>query len=224
MPPPGRLIVFEGVEGAGKSTQLGLLAAHLRRAGVVVDDLREPGGTPAGNEIRRLLLDSSHDITFRAEALLFMASRAQLVEREIGPALASGRLVLLDRFLLSTYAYQSAGRGIPVEDIRAANALATAGLVPDLTVLLDLPDGEGMARAARRSEQDRMELSGHDFHARVAGAFRSFATPGWQRSHPECGPIVIVDGAGGERVVAQRITRELGKRWPETFPVIGGLE
>lgn len=198
----GRLIVFEGGEGAGKSTQLARLAARLVAAGLRVATFREPGGTALGDEIRRLLLDPASHVAPRAEALLFMASRAQLVERELRPALAAGTVVLLDRFFLSTYAYQMAGRGLPDADVRAANGVATGGLVPDVTLLLTLPPAEGLQRAAQRSDADRMERSGDDFHQRVAQAFDRFATAEWQGSHPECGPIVALSGAGSADAVA----------------------
>src|SRR5207248_1654147 len=136
--------------------------------------VREPGGTPAGDEIRKLLLDPTSDIVPRAESLLFMASRAQLVEREITPALADGVTVLLDRFFLSTYAYQVAGRGLPHDQIRTANLLATAELRPDVTLLLSLPVAEGLRRATERGPHDRMEKAEAAFHERVAGAFAEF--------------------------------------------------
>ena len=214
---PGRLIVFEGAEGVGKSTQLRRLAAALEARGVAHRVVREPGQTPAGDEIRRLLLDPASDLVPRAEALLFMASRAQLVERELRPALARGEIVLADRFFLSTYAYQAAGRGLPIDGVRAANALATDGLVPDLTLLLDFPVAEGLARASARGGHDRMERSGDDFHARVGAAFASFARPEWQRAHPEVGPVATVDARGGEADVFARVERELAGRWRETF-------
>src|SRR3954469_24101684 len=139
----GILIVFEGPEGAGKSTQLRLLADWLGQRGHKVVAVREPGGTVIGDEIRRLLLDPASEMVPRTEALLFMASRAQLVEREIRPALEQGSIVLVDRFFLSTYAYQGDGRGIPEADLRAANGVATNGLVPNLVLLLTLPVAEG---------------------------------------------------------------------------------
>ena len=146
----GLLIVFEGAEGAGKSTQLRRLAECLGKAGRDVVAVREPGGTVVGDEIRRILLDPASDIVPRAEALLFMASRAQLVEREIRPALEQGAIVLVDRFFLSTYAYQGVGRGLPEDELRQANAMATTGLVPDLTLLLTIPVERGMARVGAR--------------------------------------------------------------------------
>ncbi|NUO37448.1 MAG: dTMP kinase [Gemmatimonadaceae bacterium] len=218
----GALIVFEGGEGSGKSTQLRRVSATLARRGVSHLCLREPGGTPLGTEVRRVLLDRASDIAHRAEALLFMASRAQLVEREVRPALDRGDLVLLDRFFLSTYAYQIAGHGLPEDEVRAANRFATAGLVPDLTLLLSFPVTEGLARAARRAaSHDRIEAMGEAFHRRVAAAFGTFADPSWQSDHPECGPIVAVDAEGREEEVAARVTAALAARWPGTFPPVG---
>lgn len=214
----GRLVVLEGAEGVGKSTQLRLLADRLTASGQPVLAVREPGGTPLGDEIRRLLLDPASDIVPAAEALLFMASRAQLVAREIVPALAEGRVVLVDRFFLSTYAYQVAGRGLDSARVRAANALATGGLVPDLTLFLELPVAEGLARAAERGAADRMEGAAHDFHERVAGAFARFTAAEWQQAHPEAGEIVAVDASGEARDVTGRIGMLLHGRWPETFP------
>ena len=211
----GRLIVFEGMEGVGKSTQLRLLAAALDRGGVDVLSVREPGETVVGEGIRRLLLDPSSEIAARTEALLFMASRAELVERTVRPALAAGRVVLADRFFLSTYAYQVAGRGLPEADVHAANRLATNALVPDLTILLALPVSTGMARATARGGRDRMELAGEGFLERAARAFELFATAPWQRAHAETGPIELVDAEGSESDVFARVSGVLGRVWPE---------
>ncbi len=219
--PRGALIVFEGAEGAGKSTQLRLVADWLTAQGFEVVAVREPGGTVVGDQIRRVLLDPASDIGPRAEALLFMASRAQLVEREIRPALASGATVLVDRFFLSTYAYQGAGRGLPEEDLRMANRMATGGLVPDLTLLITIPVEAGLARAAERAggEHDRMERAELAFHRRVATAFDAFTSPGWQAAHPECGPIVLIDGRGTEADVFGRAVSAVRSRWPGSFPL-----
>lgn len=215
----GVLIVFEGGEGSGKSTQLRRVSAALARRGTSHVCLREPGGTALGTEVRRLLLDRSSDVVHRAEALLFMASRAQLVEREIWPALDRGDVVLLDRFFLSTYAYQVAGHGLPEDEVRAANRFATGGLVPDLTLLLTYPVTEGLARAARRAtSHDRIEAMGEPFHRRVAAAFGTFADHAWQADHPECGQVVAIDAEGREDEVAGRVSAALSARWPGTFP------
>ena len=206
------LIVLEGPEGAGKSTQVKRLAEYLSKGAQRVVSLREPGGTPVGDEIRFKVLQSQLDIVPAAESLLFMAARAQLVERQIKPALADGKTVLLDRFFLSTYAYQAAGRGLPLEQIVAANRLAIADVRPDMTVILALPAAEGMARATKRGAKDRMERASSDFHERVVAAFAEYATPAWQRAHPEAGPIVAVDATGSELEVFERLLAALKVR------------
>ncbi len=218
----GRLVVFEGGEGAGKSTQLRRLSARLSAAGVAHRVFREPGGTPLGDRIRELVLHSSLEITPSAEAALFVASRAQLVAREILPALEGGEHVLLDRFLLSSYAYQSAGRGLPLEIVRGANRLAVGSLVPDLTVLLTLGDPSiGLRRVASRGKQDRIEHAESDFHWRVQVAFTNFAEASWQASHPECGRIVAIDGSGSEDEVEDRVRSALRSRIPGLFGAAG---
>ena len=217
---PGRLIVLEGPEGAGKTTQLRLLASRLEASGRGVLTLREPGGTPLGDAIRTILLDSAHEITPAAEALLFMASRAEIVRLKVDPALNDGVVVLMDRFFLSTYAYQIGGRGLDENEIRLANALATGGLVPDLTIVIDVPPSDGLARAAARGKHDRMERSGDDFHSKVAGAFSLFATEDWQRDHAECGPIVKVDGTGAPEAVHCRIAGALAQNLPKEFGML----
>lgn len=207
------LIVLEGPEGAGKSTQIKLLAEALSNAGRKVVSLREPGGTPLGEEVRKVLLhDANLDIVPRAEALLFMAARAQIVEREIMPALARGETVLIDRFFLSTYAYQMAGRGLPHDQVVAANKLATAAVRPDLTILLTMPASEGLARAQKRGARDRMEQAETEFHERVVKAFAEFATAEWQAANPEAGSIVTVDALGTERDVHQRVLSAVSAR------------
>lgn len=214
----GRLVVFEGGEGVGKSTQLQRLAARLTAAGVAHRLFREPGGTLAGDRIRELLLHTDAPLAPATEAALFIASRAQLVAQEIKPALERGEQVLLDRFLLSSYAYQSEGRGLPLAAVRDANRLATAGTVPDLTVLLTLAPAAGLARARSRSAHDRIERAEAEFHGRVARAFASFATTGWQQAHPECGPIVAVDAAGSEAEVEERVRSALATHLASFLP------
>ncbi|MBA3656037.1 MAG: dTMP kinase [Gemmatimonadaceae bacterium] len=216
----GKLIVFEGAEGAGKTTQLRLLAERLASRGVDCVTVREPGGTPVGDLMRTLLLDPEASICPPAEALLFMASRAELVARELRPKLSAGKVIIVDRFFLSTYAYQVVGRGLPEEDVRAANRLATGGLVPDLTILLEVPVALGMERADSRGARDRMERSGDDFHARVSQAFALFTSSDWQSAHPECGPIVRVDSTGPEETVFGGVAGALIDRLPETFSVL----
>ena len=220
----GLLLVVEGPEGAGKSTQVARLGARLTRAGRDHVELREPGGTPLGERIRTLLLNEA-DIAIApaAEAALFIASRAQLVEQVIGPALDAGSVVTLDRFFLSTYAYQVHGRGLDESSVRGANRLATGTLIPDLTILLTLSSEEGMRRADERGARDRMESSGDEFHRRVEDAFALFATPHWQSAHPECGPIVTVDAGAPMDDVENAIMRLLAQRWPDIFSTQAGI-
>ena len=149
-----------------------------------------------------------------------MASRAELTSREILPSLEQGLIVLVDRFFLSTYAYQIFGRGLPEAEVRAANRLATGGLVPDLTLLLDLPAAEGFARADRRGERDRMERSGDAFHQTVGNAFREFTRSTWQHSHPECGPIKLIEATGDENAVNVRIIAALAATFPQPFATL----
>jgi dTMP kinase len=154
--------------------------------------------------------------------LLFMASRAELVERDIKPALERGEIVLADRFFLSTYAYQIAGRGLSESEVTVANRFATDGLVPDLTILLRLSVAASLARTDSRGERDRIESADDEFHHRVADAFDRFADPVWQRGHPESGPVVAIDAAGSIEQVAATVLGVLEQRWPETFrPAVG---
>ena len=210
----GRLVVFEGGEGAGKSTQLRRLASALAERGVPHRTFREPGGTPAGDRIRDILLHHDAPLAAGAEAALFVASRAQLVATELRPSLDRGELLLLDRFLLSSYAYQIHGRGLAEEDVRAANRLATQGLVPTLTILLTLSPVEGLARAVQRGAVDRIERAEPAFHQRVAEAFHLFGSADWQRAHPECGPIVAVSALGTESEVGERVATAVGSHFP----------
>jgi dTMP kinase len=194
---PGRLIAFEGVEGAGKSTQLELLRRVLEGWGtreVVVT--REPGGTPAGEQVRSLLLDHAVELHPRAEALLFAAARAELVERVIRPALERGALVLCDRYLDSSLAYQGGARGLGLGPVTEVNRFATGGLLPDLVVLLDLDPADGLARRAR--DPDRIEAQDLGFHRRVRDAFRDLAAADPER-------FAVVDAAAPVDEVAAQV-------------------
>jgi dTMP kinase len=179
--------------------------------------LREPGGTPAGDILRDVLLDPESTLAPETEALLFAASRAQLVGQVIRPALSRGAVVLVDRFLLSTYAYQGSGRGLALESLRAANRLATGGLAPDLTLLLTLSLDEAMARMHSRGSADRMERESLAFHTRVGEAFLAAADPLWQLEYPEIGPVVPVSASGAPDDVTARCIAELARRWPARF-------
>lgn len=165
-------VTFEGVDGSGKTTQVGLLAERLRSEGREVVETREPGGTVVGEEIRELLLHGG-DVAPWAEASLFAAARAQLVQEVIAPALASGADVLCDRYLDSSLAYQGIARGLGVDRVLDFNLVATGGLLPDRTFLLDLPLDEAIRR--RGAESDRLEREGDAFAQRVHEAYRELA-------------------------------------------------
>ncbi len=178
--PRGRLITIEGIDGAGKTTLAQGLARELRARGVAVELLREPGGVPAAERIRALVKDPTLALAPAGEALLYAAARAQLVHERLEPLLAGGALVLLDRFVDSSLAYQGAGRHLGVERVRAINALATGDLVPDRTVLLRVAVPFARARAHGRangtdSHTDRIEREGPEFFARVAAAYEHLA-------------------------------------------------
>jgi dTMP kinase len=170
-------ITFEGTEGSGKSLQAERLAGRLRDCGREVVAAREPGGTPLGTELRQLLLARDElAVVARAEALLMNASRAQLVEDVIRPALERGQIVVCDRFADSTLAYQGAGRGLNQQELASVISFATAGIEPDMTVLLDVPVEVGLARKHAQEGWNRFEAETLAFHARVRAAYLSLAT------------------------------------------------
>jgi dTMP kinase len=181
-------ITLEGGEGAGKSTQAGLLADALRARGLPVLRTREPGGSPGSELLRGLLLGGTIDWSSRAETLLHFAARAEHVEKTIRPALAAGIWVVCDRFYDSTLAYQGYGQGADLDFIRALTGLV--GLVPDLTVILDVPEAVGAGRlVGRGGAADRSEKLDHAFHARVNAGFRAIAL-----SAPERCTVVAATG------------------------------
>lgn len=180
----GRFITLEGPEGAGKSTHLKALAEKLKARGIPVLTTREPGGTLLGELVRKILQfnEAGEAPVPTAELLLFLASRAQLVHNVILPALERGEWVLSDRFCDSTFAYQGYGRGMNLNELRAINAFATQTLMPDLTLLLDIPRDESRQRVAARQEQaDRFEQERDAFHVRLAEGFRQLAEQEPQR-------------------------------------------
>ncbi len=201
----GRLIVLEGGDGVGKTTQIPLVADAMRARGMVVQTIREPGQTEVGQHVRALLLDPTSTISPATEALLFLTARAQVMAEVVQPALARGEWVLADRFFVSTYAYQIAGHGLDDAGVRAANQLATGGLVPDLTLLLTVSATAAASRRAGRGHADRLERFGEAFDARVAAAYAAAATPAWQARHPECGPIIAVAAEGAVEAITERL-------------------
>ncbi|HEX5415805.1 MAG TPA: dTMP kinase [Chloroflexota bacterium] len=200
-------VSFEGPEGGGKTTQIERLAAALHAEGRVVRVVREPGSTWLGEKIRQALLDvpesGSARMSDRAEALLFAAARAQLVDEVIRPALDHGEIVLADRFSDSTRAYQIAGRGLSSVALGKVIDFATGGLQPDLTFLLDLDAATGLARKDRRG--DRMEREGIEFHRRVRAGFLDLA-----RQQPT--RIVVLEATRGPDEIAALIRAQLADR------------
>ncbi|MGD9689845.1 MAG: dTMP kinase [Phycisphaerales bacterium] len=200
----GRFIVMEGPDGSGKSTQYRRLAEALAVVGVPVCQVREPGGTVTGERIRAVLLDKAHTgMSVRCEMLLYMASRAELVEHRIAPALQRGELVLADRFVSSTLAYQGAAGGLPAADIAAVARVATRGIQPDLILLFDIDQ----AAAARRLSPllDRMEAKGEAFHRRVRQGYLDLAASDPRR-------YSIIDASRDADVVWTSVLRALQER------------
>jgi dTMP kinase len=185
----GRLITVEGLDGAGKTTAAAALAEALRKRGQEALVLREPGGVELSERIRALVKDPALRIHPRAEALLYAAARAQLVAEQLEPLLAAGRWVLLDRFVDSSLAYQGAGRGLGVEEIRRLNVFGTGGLAPDRTLLLRIDPRAGLARAGGRGDgADRLEREQPAFFEAIAAAYDELAAAEPQR-------FAVVDAA-----------------------------
>src|SRR6476659_6452065 len=196
-----RFIAFEGADGAGKTTQARLLAAHLRGLDREVVEVREPGGTQAGEHVRTLLLDSTAPLGARTEALLFAAARAQLVEDVIAPALARGATVIADRFVGSSLVYQGVVRGVGADAVRAINDVGTGGLRPDATVLLTVTAEQAAARRDPGSA-DRIEREPIEFHRNVIAAYEDVLSAN--------GRLVHVDGSGEAEQIAARVREALG--------------
>lgn len=208
----GRFIVLEGGEGSGKTTQAALLSAWLTAAGIPHRVAREPGGTAVGEAIRTVVLGRT-DLRMPAESELFLilAARAAFVRDVVRPALEADEVVVADRFALSTLAYQGYGRGLDLDDVRHAVALATGGLEPDLYLVLDVPVAEGAARQRQGGkEPDRIEGEGERFLQRVRQGYLDLA------QHEA--NVRVVSGEGGPDEVHARIRRLLAAELPGTFP------
>lgn len=206
----GLFITFEGTEGSGKTTQLRLLVERLRQAGYAVTESQEPGATRIGTQIRRVLLDPKHEeMVPMTELLLMFASRAQAAAEIIVPALNRGEIVVSDRFTDSSLAYQGAARGLGFETVMKAHQLALDGLLPDLTICVDIDMEAGLARAYKRNRNKRAEASetrldqqSLDFHRRVREGYKQIADA-------DPGRVRIVDGNGELALVEQRVWKEV---------------
>ncbi len=202
-PSPGRLIVLEGPDGSGKTTQTARLAAWLAESGREVVAFRDPGGTSLGERLRSIVKDRSGlTIGMRAEMLLFMSSRAQLVEEVIRPALDRGAIVVGDRFLLSNVVYQGYAGGLDVEEIWRVGLVATGGLLPDFTIIVDVPPEVANQRIG--PSRDRIEDRGEGYRQAVREGFLIASA-----TYPN--PIVVVDGSSGPDAVASRIQSEVSR-------------
>ena len=193
-------IALEGIDGTGKSTQCRLLTDWLRGRGYAVTQVADPGGTPLGDQLRSIILGGRWEMSRVAEALLFMASRAELIDQRIRPALARGEAVVSDRFLLSTVVYQGHAGGLDPEELWRLGLFAAGGLQPDLSIVLDLP--VEMAAARRKPQEDRIEGRGAAHHEAVRQGFLAEA-----RKRPD--RIVVVDAARPVEVVAADVAREV---------------
>jgi dTMP kinase len=208
-PSRGVFLTLDGPDGGGKTTQAANLAAWIRAQGVEVVVCRDPGGTALGERLRQILQDrATVGLALRAEMLLFMASRAQLVEEVIRPALDAGRVVVSDRYLLANLVYQGHAGGLPVDELATVGRAATGGLLPDLTLVLDLPPA--LARARVGGARDRIEDRPESYHARVRDGFLSLASRAQAGACPEYpAPIVVIDASADPETVSARIRIEV---------------
>ncbi len=198
-------VAFEGGEGSGKSTQIARLTEWLSADGADVLVTHEPGATPVGVQIRDLVLHHAEPLGARAEALLFAADRAHHVDTVIRPALAAGRVVLTDRFVDSSLAYQGVGRGLPLDEVRQLSLWAPGGLLPALTIVLDLAPEIGLARVSGRGAADKLESESLDFHVRVREAFLAQAAADPER-------YLILDATADVGEIAEQVAAAVAAR------------
>ena len=206
---PGRLISFEGSEGSGKSTQITRLAEHFQKAGRDVVSTREPGGTEIGEQIRNIIVHNSKgdEMCAETELLLFTAARAQLVREVIAPALLRGSIVLSDRFLDSSTVYQGIGRNLAADPVAQINRFAVGDVIPDLTIVIDVPEEVSLARLKTRASDlpDRMERQNVDFYRKVREGYLVLA-----KGMPE--RFIVVDGTKSADAVEKKVWSEVQAR------------
>lgn len=200
----GKLITFEGIDGSGKTTQINLLKEYLFKLGYNIIVLREPGGTHVGEKIRNILLDEENKIVPVSEALLYAASRAELVSEIIIPSLKIGKIVILDRFVDSSIVYQGYARGIGIKAVEEINNIAISGLKPDLTIYLDIKPEEALKRINQRHDRDRLEMEDIDFHKKVYEGYKNLIL-----SNPE--RFAVIDATCDVNVIQKNIINEIKK-------------
>lgn len=207
--PTGKLISFEGSEGSGKSTQIALLAAFFQKEGRDVISTREPGGTEIGEQIRNIIVHNSRgdEMCAETELLLFSAARAQLVREVIAPALARGCIVLSDRYLDSSTVYQGIGRNLAADPVAQINHFAVGNVMPDITVVMDVPTEVGLSRIRQRASDlpDRMERENIDFYHKVREGYLVLA-----KGMPD--RFVVIDGTLGQDAIAKKVLAAIKER------------
>ena len=206
----GRLVTFEGIDGSGKSTQIGMLENELKKLRVAFKTFREPGGTDLSEKIRTILLDKENiELISTAESLLFAAARAQLTTEQIKPAIEKGEFVICDRFTDSTIAYQGYGRGLNIKQLEEINYIATAGLTPDITFILDIsPEAAAVRMEAEAS--DRMEETGVDFFRRIRVGYRQIKDQNMNRYR-------LIDGEQSPKNVFKEIKEIIMKQFEKVL-------
>ena len=204
----GKLITFEGIDGAGKSTQIQLLEAEFNKLGILYKTFREPGGTDLSEKIREILLDKDNlELYSNAESLLFAAARAQLTVEQIKPAIAKGECVICDRFTDSTIAYQGHGRGLNIKNLEIINNIATEGLTPDITFILDIDPGKASERM-RAESPDRMEAAGIDFFQKIRQGYHQIM----EQFPYRC---IVINAEQSQENISKEINQIIMKRFKE---------
>jgi len=202
----GKLITFEGIDGSGKSTQIQLLEAEFEKSGISYKTFREPGGTKLSEKIREILLDKENiELYSNAESLLFAAARAQLTAEQIKPALTEGKCVICDRFIDSTIAYQGYGRGLNINNLELMNTIATGGLTPNITFILDI-DPEKASERIKTEAIDRMELGGINFFQKIRQGYYQIR----EQNQSRC---IIINGEKPQKNISKEIHHIIMKRF-----------